>query len=71
MLENLPLFAILVLVAHVSGQSDAMSATGSQIFLGGRVAHGVIYIAGVPGLRTLAWAVSIVGMAMVGASILR
>lgn len=69
MAENLPLFAILVLIAHVSGSADAMSAQGATIFVGARVAHAVIYIAGIPGLRTLAWLVSVVGALMVGASI--
>lgn len=63
--ENLPLFAILVLVAHASGETNSMSALGAQIFFGGRVAHALVYIAGIPGLRTLMWTVSIVGMALI------
>ena len=34
MQENLPIFVALVLVAHVSGQADATSALGAEIFLG-------------------------------------
>ncbi len=70
MAENLPLFAILVLVAHVSGSADAMSSQGAMIFVGARVAHALVYIAGIPGLRTLCWVVSIVGMGMIATSIL-
>ena len=69
MKENLPMFAIVVLVAHVSGSADATSALGAQIFFGARVAHSLIYIAGIPGLRTLSWLVSIVGMGMVASSL--
>ena len=63
--ENLVLFAIVVLVVHVVGKGNETSALGAQIFLGGRVAHAAIYVAGVPALRTVVWAVSIVGMVMV------
>ena len=70
MAENLPLFAILVLVAHVSNSADAMSNQGAMIFVGARIAHALVYIAGIPGLRTLCWVVSVVGMGMIAASIL-
>ncbi len=69
MKENLPLFAILVLVANVSDQANDMSALGAQIFFGARVAHGASYIAGIPYLRTLFWAVSIVGMGLIASSL--
>ncbi len=69
MKENLPLFAALVLVAHVSGEADATSALGAQIFFGARVLHAVIYIAGIPKIRTPVWLVSVIGMGMVGAAL--
>lgn len=69
MKENLPLFAILVLVAHVSGSANETTALGAQVFFGGRVAHALIYVAGIPGLRTLSWVVSIVGMAMIASAL--
>lgn len=63
--ENLVLFAILVLVVHVSGKASATTALGAQVFFWGRVAHAGIFIAGIPVARTLAWSVSIVGMVIV------
>ena len=65
MLESLVLFASLVLVAHAAGIHNAMTLLGAQLFFWGRVAHAIIYIAGVPWLRTAAWAVSIVGLALI------
>ena len=65
MLENLVLFAALVLVAHAAGREDATTALGAQIFLWGRLAYAVIYIAGIPWLRTAAWTVAFVGMALI------
>lgn len=65
MLENLPVFAALVLVAHLSGASNETTALGATIFFWGRVAHAGAYIAGIPYLRTLAFAVSLTGMLMI------
>ena len=69
MSENLPLFASLVLVAHVSGSAGSQSALGVQIFFFARVAHALCYLIGIPGLRTASWAVSVAGMAVIGASL--
>lgn len=63
--ENLPLFAIAVLVVHVSGSADPTSALGSMIFVAARALHPLLYAAGIAGIRTAVWVVSIVGLAMV------
>ena len=65
MMESLPLFIGLVLIAHIAGRNNATCVLGEQIFVWARTAHAIIYVAGVPWLRTVAWAVSVVGMAMV------
>jgi len=65
MLESLPLFIALVLVAQVAGKADATTLLGAELFFWGRVAYLLIYLAGIPWLRTLAWAVSVVGMVLI------
>ena len=65
MLENVVLFAALVLVAVVADKTNATTLMGAQIFLYARIAYALVYIAGVPWLRTAVWAVSVVGMAMI------
>ena len=65
MLENMVVFTALVLIAAVAGKANATTATGAMIFFWARVAYAVIYLIGIPWLRTLAWAVSVVGMAMI------
>jgi uncharacterized MAPEG superfamily protein len=65
MLENLILFAILVLTAKAVGVSNATTVLGAQLFFWGRVAHAVIYLIGIPWLRTLAWAVSVIGLVLI------
>ncbi len=65
MLESLPIFAALVLVAHVSGTADAQTALGAQVFVVARLVYAVIYLFGIPWLRTLVFAVSVVGLVMI------
>lgn len=65
MLENLVLFAALVLVAVVAGKTNAMTLLGAQIFLYARIAYALVYIAGVPWLRTGVWAVSVAGLVLI------
>ena len=65
MLENLLLFAALVLVAVVAGRTNATTLLGAQIFLGARLVYALVYIAGIPWLRTAVWAVSVIGLAMI------
>ncbi|MBN9487861.1 MAG: MAPEG family protein [Alphaproteobacteria bacterium] len=65
MVENLVLFAALVLIAAVAGKANATTAMGAAIFFWGRLAHAIIYLIGIPWLRTLAWFVSVIGMIMI------
>jgi len=65
LIESLAPFAILVLVAQVSGKADAATALGATIFFWGRVAHLAMYVAGVVYLRTLAWFGAWVGGAII------
>jgi uncharacterized MAPEG superfamily protein len=65
MLQNLVLFAILVLAAQVAGRLNPTTAMGAQLFFWARVAYAVIYLAGWPWVRTAAWAVSVIGLLMI------
>ncbi len=62
LLANLPAFGALVLVAAVSGISNEATVWGAQLFFWARVAHAIAYVAGIPYLRTVAFAASIGGM---------
>lgn len=63
--ENLAPFAILVLVAHVTGNANAMTALGATIFFLGRVAHAIVYTAGIIGLRTAVFFVAAAGEVLI------
>ncbi len=57
-IENLVIFAEVVLIAHAAGISTSLTATGAMLFFFLRLAHWVIYIIGIPYLRTLIFAAS-------------
>jgi uncharacterized MAPEG superfamily protein len=65
MIENLVLFAVLVVAAVLADKTNGTTLLGAQIFFWARVAYAVVYIAGIPWLRTGLWAVSIAGLAMI------
>ena len=65
MLENLVLFAALVLTAVVAGRTNGATLLGAQLFLWARLAYAVIYVAGIPWLRTAVWFVSVIGLVII------
>ncbi|HUG46512.1 MAG TPA: MAPEG family protein [Sphingomicrobium sp.] len=62
MLESLVVFAILVLVANALGRLNETTLLGAQLFFWGRLAYAIVYVIGIPWLRTLIWLVSFVGL---------
>ena len=64
-LESLVLFAILVLVAHVAGQANAMTALGAAVYFWARVVYAAIYLLGITWVRSLVFGVSMVGLLMI------
>lgn len=65
MAENLLPFACLVLIAHSMGRTGDLSALGAEVFLISRLAHAVLYIAGIKILRSLAYFGGLAGMVLV------
>jgi uncharacterized MAPEG superfamily protein len=65
MSESLLPFACLVLIAYSLDRTGELSALGAQIFLISRLAHALLYIAGVKVLRSLAYFGGIAGMVLI------
>jgi len=65
MLESLPLFIALILVAHIASPGNATVLLGAQLFFWARLVYAVIYVAGIPWLRTVTWLVSIIGLVLI------
>ena len=69
MLENLVLFAALVLVAVVTNKTNATTLLGAQLFFWARLAYAGVYLAGIPWLRTALWLISVVGLILIFAQL--
>ena len=65
MVENMVLFAALVLIAAVGGKANAMTAAGAAIFFWARLGYALVYLIGIPWLRTVLWFASVIGMAII------
>ena len=57
--ENLVIFAPLVLALHVTGMNTPATATACVTYFFARLAHYVIYTLGVPLLRSVAFAIGV------------
>ena len=71
LVENLVVFAALVLAAHVAGRNNEWTALGAQLFFWGRVGHVITYVAGLVPWRTLVFGVAILGDWMIALQLLR
>ncbi|MBT3371954.1 MAG: MAPEG family protein [Rhodospirillaceae bacterium] len=70
MLESLILFAILVLIVQLAGLNNDLTALGAKIFVIARLIYAVVYLVGIPWLRTVVWSIAVVGMVMVALPII-
>lgn len=55
--ENLALFAPLLILASLVIPGDSLVLTMARVYLAARLVHYAAYVAGVPGVRTLAFVV--------------
>ena len=62
--ENLVIFAPLVLITHALGITTAATAFACALYFWSRLVHAVVYTLGIPVLRTLAFAVGFAAQAM-------
>ncbi|KIG03595.1 MAPEG family protein [Caballeronia concitans] len=60
--ETLPVFAIAVLIVHVTGRENALTHYGALTYFVARLIYVPLYAAGVPFVRSLVWLISIVGI---------
>ena len=58
-IENLAVFAPLVLIAALAGVSTPATVFAAKLYLAARLVHYVVYAAGIPVARTLAFAVGV------------
>ncbi len=68
--ENLVVFAVLVLVANAAGISTPATATAAVVYFWARVLHAVSYAFAIPWVRTLAFAAGFFCQAVIAWQIL-
>ncbi len=64
MLEALPIFLALALLALVKGDDTSEMAHAALVFLIARAVYVPVYVSGVPMLRSLVWLVANAGLVM-------
>jgi uncharacterized MAPEG superfamily protein len=70
-IENLAIFAPIVLTAHVLGVSSAVTKGAVVVYFFARLAHFIVYAAGIPAARTLTFTAGWLAQMTIIASILR
>jgi uncharacterized MAPEG superfamily protein len=63
--ETFVYFAAAVLVVTVLNKTSAHTALGAQLYFWARLVYVPVYAAGLTGVRTAVWTVSVVGLVMV------
>lgn len=58
--ENFPFFATAVIVVHLVGREDKVSAVAAVVYVVARIAHALVYVAGITGLRSALFVVGAV-----------
>ena len=64
-------FAALVVIAHIAGKANAMTAFWAISFFWLRVAHAVVYLLAVPFVRTLIFTLGFVAVAGIFVELMR
>ena len=70
LVENIGPFAVLVIVAQMTGAANAMTALGAQLFFYARIVQIVCHTAGIPWARTGAFFVGWIGLIIILVQIL-
>lgn len=54
-MENLPIFAALILASHLTGISNSITSTAAMVYFFGMMTHYVVFTLGIPYVRTVAF----------------
>ncbi len=70
LIEALAIYAPIAVTVQMLGQTNHTSALGAEIFLIARAVHALVYVMGIPWVRTLAWFAGVVGIVLVASPLL-
>ena len=60
--DNLAMYGAVIGIVHITGAANGVTMMAGLVLLAARVLHAVVYIAGIPYLRTAVFAVAQVAM---------
>lgn len=69
--ETFAPFAALVIIAHLTGKANDTTAMWAMVFFWTRLAHAVVYLAGIPYVRTVVFTLGFVAVAGVFWEVIR
>ncbi|MEO1483688.1 MAG: MAPEG family protein [Myxococcota bacterium] len=61
--ESLPIFLALALLHEIHDTAE-LAGAGALVFIAARVVYVPVYVLAFPGLRTVVWTISVVGLGM-------
>lgn len=64
-METFPFFIAGIVMVQITQMQSSASVLGAQIYFWARLIYLPVYAAGIPGLRTFIWVVSLIGLLMV------
>ena len=64
-MQTFPFFVAAVLIAQLTGRHNWLTVAGAEAYFWARLAYVPLYVLGVPAVRTLAFVVATVGIAMI------
>lgn len=59
--DNLAMIATVIVLAHLTGQANDSTNLAAVVILAARIGHGLFYIAGIGPVRSLCYAIGLVG----------
>lgn len=69
-IEAMVIFAPLLVSIELANLTNETTALGAQLFVLARIAHAIVYTAGIPWVRTMAWAIGVAGIVLVASPLL-
>jgi uncharacterized MAPEG superfamily protein len=63
--DNLAMIAVIVLTAQLTEQNDGVTAIASIVMVSLRIMHGILYMLGIGGARSLAYAGALAAMLVI------
>jgi uncharacterized MAPEG superfamily protein len=70
MMENMVLFVAIAGAVYFSNAENEQTELGAAIFFWARLAYWPIFLAGIPGIRTATWVVSIIGIGIMAVELI-